>query len=57
MRCDISSKFSRRYLILQGSTLWVSKQSTLLDDKAHLQHLTGREDYLTVCAIENYREF
>lgn len=46
--CDLSAKFTRRYLFLTGSTLWISKQHVVSDDKAHKAHLTGREDYLTV---------
>lgn len=50
MKCDVlGTKFTRRYLLLQGSSLWVSKQTTLLDDKSYKQHLTGREEYLMVC--------
>jgi hypothetical protein len=49
VKCDqLSSKSSRRYLILQGSTLWVSKQPVFLGDEAYKQHLTGGEQYVMV---------
>ena len=47
--CDINKKFTRRYLLLRGSLLWISKQRILLDDRSYKKQLTGREEYFTVC--------
>ena len=56
--CDLlGKKQTRRYLFLQGSTVWISKQPTVLRDEAHIQHLTGRECYLVVSDVLDYNTF